>query len=36
MGLLIYTTNPYLLLALGFALGATSTAAALLSGKSRR
>lgn len=36
MGLLIYTTNPYLVLALGFALGATSTAAALLSARPRR
>lgn len=36
MGILIYTTNPYLLLAFGFAIGATSTAAALLSSRPRR
>lgn len=36
MGLVIYTTNPFLVLAFGFALGATATAAALLSSRPRR
>jgi hypothetical protein len=36
MGILIYTTNPYLLLAFGFALGATSTAAAFFSSRPRK